>query len=69
MLFGLTSLFISNRKAPNRIIKLPPKIMTKVVKSFKVLSERSPFVISKANKIVNPRRGRKMFSEKYNPPS
>ena len=68
MLFGLTSLFISNRKTPNRIIKLPPKIMTKLVKSFKVLSERSPFVISKANKNVSARSGRNMFSEKYNPP-
>lgn len=62
-------MFISNRKAPNRIIKLPPKIMTKLVKNFKVLSERSPFAISKANKIVSPRSGRNMFSKKYNPPS
>ena len=62
-------MFISNRKAPSSIVKLPPKIFTKLVKSSKVLSERFPFAISKANTNVSPRSGRNMFSEKYKPPS
>ena len=62
-------MFISNRKAPNRIIKLPPKIMTKLVKISKVPTERFPFAKSKANTNVSARSGRNMFSEKYNPPT
>ena len=65
----LTSLFINNRKATSKIIRLPPKIITKLVKSAKVPSERCPFAKSKPNINVRLRSGRNEFSEKYNPPT
>mmetsp|Transcript_4563 Transcript_4563/g.8472 ORF Transcript_4563/g.8472 Transcript_4563/m.8472 type:complete len:225 (-) Transcript_4563:244-918(-) len=63
------SLFISNRKAPSKITRLDPKIITKFLRSAKVSSERSPFAKSNANTNASARSGRNMFSEKYNPPT
>jgi hypothetical protein len=66
---GLTSLFISNRKAPSKITRLDPKIITKLLNISKVPSERLPFAKSEANRNGSARSGRNMFSEKYKPPT
>jgi hypothetical protein len=60
----LTSLFISNKKAANSIIKLPPKTITKFVKYAKVPSDRLSVAKSIPNTNASPRSGRNMFSEK-----
>ena len=62
-------MFISDRKAPSNIIKLIPKILAKLVKSAKVPSERFSFAKPKDNTKISPRSGKKMFSEKYIPPT